>query len=330
MTLKEKIKKAITGLSVPQEFLCLGLETFDHRLRVRLSIPEHSSVHVEVTNNHLFLGYKPLILGLYYRMSEDVCRILSDHPSIQLDFYTEVSTIEKIQLSERNVARLVLHCTDAKDLNDYRIFFYKGIHGEHKFLSPLNQLVNRKREHFRKREMGNVDLPGNLIEQVRIAYAVPRNISIITVSDSVKMNMFPTDLHGPINEHFYLGSLRQGGKANQQVEEIGKIVISEMPLNSYKEVYRLGKNHMSELSEHAKFSLHQWRSGLLDFPLPAGVLRYRELERLGSTDIGIHRIHVYKILSTKIIHEGETLSHIHQYYAQWRLDHSLPTHFLLP
>jgi flavin reductase (DIM6/NTAB) family NADH-FMN oxidoreductase RutF len=286
-------------------------------------------VNVDVTNNHLFLGYKPLILGLYFRMSEDVCSILIDHPSIQLNFYTEVSTIGKIRLSEKNVARLVLQCTATKDLNGYRVFFCRGVHGEHKFLSPLNQLVNRKREQFRKREIGNVDLPGNLIEQVRIAYAVPRIISIITVSDGVNINMFPTDLHGPVDEDFYLGSLRQGGKANQQVEEIGKIVISEMPLNSYKEVYRLGKNHMRELSEHAKFSLHQWRSGILDFPLPSGALHYRELELLGSTDIGIHRIHMYRILNTKIIHEGETLSHIHQYYAQWRLDHSLPTHFLL-
>jgi hypothetical protein len=262
-------------------------------------------------------------------MSEDISRILIDHTSIQLDFYTEVSAIGKIQRSEKNVAKLVLHCTDAKDLNGYKVFFYKGIHGEHKFLSPLNQLVNRKREQFRKRKMGNVDLPGNLIEQVRIAYALPRIISIITVSDGPKINMFPTDLHGPIGEHFYLGSLRHGGKANQQVEGIGKIVISEMPLNSYKEVYRLGKNHMRELSESATFSLHQKRSDLFDFPLPDGVLRYHELERLGSTDIGIHRIHMYKILNTKIIHEGETLSHIHQYYAQWRLDHSLPTNFLL-
>jgi hypothetical protein len=164
---------------------------------------------------------------------------------------------------------------------------------------------------------------------VRIAYAIPRVISLISVCKDNLMNLFPTDLHGSVTDNFYTSSLRIGGKANAQVEGAGRIVLSEMHVDYFREVYALGKNHMKEMKSLDNFMLLQQRSAKLALPLPVGMLRYRELEILNSCSVGLHRIHLYKVLSDSLPAEGaRTLAHIDHYYMQWRLNHALTSEAL--
>ena len=58
-----RLKKFVTGLTVPQEYCCLGLEDFQNPLSVFLTVRD-SDFSFDVTESHLFLGYKPLIMGL--------------------------------------------------------------------------------------------------------------------------------------------------------------------------------------------------------------------------------------------------------------------------
>jgi len=139
------------------------------------------------------------------------------------------------------------------------------------------------------------------------------------------MNMFPTDLHGTSGQKGYASSLRIGGMASTQLEKYKRIVISEVDLQSYKESYTLGKNHMAGLKDEKLFPLHRERSGFFDFPLPSFVLRYREMNVTDSFDHGIHRIYLYKVVNQKSVQQSNTLAHIHQYYAQWRKDQGIPT-----
>jgi flavin reductase (DIM6/NTAB) family NADH-FMN oxidoreductase RutF len=217
-----------------------------------------------------------------------------------------------------------------KVLGEEVVMFYEGIHGEHLFLNGIHQWVNRQRGKWRPQSPNNVGLPGNLIEQVRIAYSVPRLISIITVRDGTTMNMFPTDLHGALGEKFYAGSLRLGGSANAQIDKYNQVAISEVEPSFYKQAYLLGKNHMRELQSESGFPLARTRTKHLNFPLPAAAVSYRELKKIDSLDIGIHRIHLYEIIHRQVLLQDKPfLSHIHQYYAQWRLDRNLPTPMLL-
>jgi flavin reductase (DIM6/NTAB) family NADH-FMN oxidoreductase RutF len=140
------------------------------------------------------------------------------------------------------------------------------------------------------------------------------------------MNMFPTDLHGSIGNKGYTGSLRIHGKANGQVEAYKRIVISTVEVRSFQQCYSLGKNHMMDLRDFDAFSIYPERSHVFNFPLPNGVVSYRELELVDSLDFGIHRIHFYEVINEYIVRQKtETLGHIHQYYAQWRNDHALNT-----
>jgi hypothetical protein len=226
----------------------------------------------------------------------------------------------------RAVARIQLKKSHRKDLDGHLIYLFEGVHAIHKLIDPFHQFVNNTREKFRIRKKDNVSLPGNLFDQVRIAYSVPRKISMITVSDDTLVNMFPTDLHGTVGSSFYAGSLRIGGSANAQVESLRRVVISDVDASSYLEVYSMGKNHMTDLQNEGRFMLHHNRSRIFNFPLPEWVLRYKEMIHTGSIDMGIHRIHFYRIINSEALENaGPTLAHIQQYYAQWRMDQDLPT-----
>lgn len=71
-------------------------------------------------------------------------------------------------------------------------------------------------------------MPGNLYEQVRIAYAMPREIAIITVGNGINFNMFPTDLPEHVGVGWFIGSLRSAGKASKQVQLFKRICISSI------------------------------------------------------------------------------------------------------
>src|SRR4030095_2873438 len=150
------------------------------------------------------------------------------------------------------------------------------------------------------------------------------------VSDGKLYNLFPTDLHGPVDQQFYVGSLRHAGKACKQVETYGKIVISQIHCAAYKTAYALGKNHMQELRPKETFPFGDVMSPVYGLPLPKSVLQYHELELLESFEHGIHKIMLFKIVSQRtIINEPATLAHVHNCYATWRHKQGIVSNFLL-
>jgi flavin reductase (DIM6/NTAB) family NADH-FMN oxidoreductase RutF len=317
--IKKAIKKILTGLTLPQEYVCIDKALFQSPLSVLLHINNHV---FDVTESHLFLGYKPLIIGIVTKKATKEFDLLSGSSLCLLDFMSNENGARVATVSLKKIKKL--------PTDDNGIFLFEGVEGHHSFLNGFHQWMHRQRRRISQDQPGNVGLPGNLYDQVRIAYSVPRVISVVTVSDGVLINLFPTDLHGPAGDKFYLSSLRINGKANEQVETYKEVVISEINPGFCKEIYSLGKNHMKDLRPLEQFKLRSERSKVLDFPLPIGALRYRELRQVHSVDHGIHRIHVYRTINeTDEARNQSTLAHIHQYYAQWRINQKLKNHFLI-
>jgi flavin reductase (DIM6/NTAB) family NADH-FMN oxidoreductase RutF len=312
LIIRNQIKKLITGLTIPQEYICVdGL----HSPLTVFLLSQNKKINV--TDSHLFLGYKPLIIGL--PSLADSTEIINQR---QIVLHFEYNGIV--------LAKLVLEKVGEKILGNRILLLFRGNHGEQHFLSNTHQWINRQRANWRVNAPNNVSLPGNLIDQVRIAYSIPRIISVITTSDGELLNMFPTDLHGPISEKYYAGSLRAGGFANEQVEKYKKIVISKVKISFYRQAYALGKNHMQPLRELSRFDVYTERSAIFGFPLPVAVTQYMEMEKIDSFEEGIHRIHLYEVKSDQVVQSGQSaLAHIHQYYAQWRLDRQIETQMLL-
>jgi len=173
-------------------------------------------------------------------------------------------------------------------------------------------------------------LHDNLFKQVQIAYAVPRIISLITVGNNDLFNLFPTDLNGQPDEQHYIISLRTGGKACEQVERAGKLLISQVHCDAYKMVYGLGKNHMQELRSKENFPFGQSLSENFKWPLPEQAISYKELVLLDSFTHGIHKILLFKIVNSgQLNDQNATLAHIHNSYATWRYKNHLAGNYLL-
>jgi len=318
----------------PQEYICTGLEHFSPRLNVFASF-QKTSLSVDITEDHVFLGYKPLVIGIPVKKDSSCHEAFISSKEICLSFNTvgvfkQSSVKYGFPVDKKSLARLTLKRIASREYGDTSSFIYEGVKGEHNFLSSFHQFTNQLRDKLKKKKDGNVGLPGNLYEQVRIAYALPRIISIITVAKDGLCNMFPTDLHGSINNEFYVGSLRHEGNACLQVEETKKIVISHVSINCFRDAYAMGKNHMQDLKPIETFKIHAAQSELFHYPLNKETLSYRELELVGSYDVGIHRLLFYKIMNSKILNSNsDTLSHIHQYYEAWRKKQGIKTDSVL-
>lgn len=331
-TLRRLVNSILFGITIPQEYVCLSPEGFSHPLSAYITGTD-SNTGIPVSQD-LFLGYKPMVIGLSFGRFSDEARWLQLQERICIsvvagEFQGDVMWKGFMSCRE-SIARLILRKVDNREFGESVIFIFQGEWGQHRFLSGMHQATNRMRELVRLRKPDNY-LPGNLYDQVRIGYAVPRQISIITVSDSAgRMNMFPTDLHGPVDERFYAGSMRHGGKANHQIEEFGTIALSGVRADWFRQAYALGKNHMKDLRSFEEFPLSTIRSQKLGIPLPESVVHYRELRRLDSLDAGIHRIHFYETLHEEhVLRDERSLAHIHCYYAQWRKNRKLPSEYLI-
>jgi len=324
MKLLQKLLNKFNGLHYPQEYLCLAEESFQQPLHVY--IVEGPKVIKDITHCHLFTGYSPLVFAISFPFENST----GLPTSLEIIFSQRPFQQNELFKKKDAVARLFLKLIKKQPVNNITIFYYEGVKGENRFVSRFHQSIIDLNNRLYNKKEGNIFLADNLYCQVQIAYAVARVICLITVKIGDLYNLFPTDLHGPVTEEYYIISLRHEGKACKQVETAGRIVISQMNCQAYKIVYSLGKNHMQELKSKDNFPFENESSLLFQFPLTKSALNYRELELLESFTHGIHKLLLFKIVSQQVVqNEPSTLAHVHNCYASWRHNQGIPSNFLL-
>jgi hypothetical protein len=322
MGLIKRVLNKLNGLYYPQEYLCLAKESFQNPIHAYLI--KGRSIIKDITDEHLFTGYNPLIFTLYSAVNHEL--------AAGIDIVFSQRSFQPNDIFEKKdaIAKLSLQLIRKQKAGDITIFYYEGIKGEHRFLSSFHQYIIELNNRLYNKRTGNVFLHGNLYKQVQIAYSVPRIISLITVGDDRLYNLFPTDLHGQISKECYISSLRHEGQACKQVEDSGRIVISQVHCDAYKMVYSLGKNHMQQPKSKHNFPFGEVVSKLFQLPLPKPALHYRELELVESFQHNIHKLLLYKIVSRQDLNnDPATLAHIHNCYATWRHNKGLSGNYLL-
>lgn len=322
MVLLNKILNKFIGFYYPQEYLCLSKESFGQPLSVYAV--EDNKVIEDVTKRHAFVGYCPLV----FCIDSERKQLLPKNITI---VFAPVPLELHARIGKKDiVARLELREVAEFGGGGERFRLYEGVKGKHRFISSIKQLAGDIHNKLYKQKAGNVFLKGNLLKQVQIAYAVPRNVSLITVGQDRTYNLFPTDLHGEAGCEHYIISLRHAGKACAQVVETGRILVSEMEAKYFKQVYSLGKNHMQPLKEASAFTFSSGRSSCFDLPVPDGATYLRELELKDSFVAGIHRIMLFKVKGTeKRNANAGTLAHVHNVYATWRYKQGVESNYLL-
>ena len=317
----QKLFNKLNGLHYQQEYLCLAKESFQNPIHAYLVKGE--KVIKDITNEHLFTGYSPLIFTLISSALKE--------PFSNIDMFFSQRSLQPNDFFKKRdaLAWLSLRLIQKQKIGNNEIYYYEGIRGQHHFISFFHQYIIGVNNQVYNKKKENVFLNNDLYKQVQIAYSVPRIISLITVGSGGLYNLFPTDLHGPVNEQYYVSSLRQGGEACKQVENAGRIVISQVHSDACKTVYGLGKNHMQKLKSKENFFFSGSLSRVFNLPLPKSLLSYRELELAESFEHGIHKLLLYKIISSQAVNkEPSTLAHIHNCYATWRYNKGLPGNYL--
>ena len=322
MKLVKKVLNRLNGLHYPQEYLCLAKEVFKEPLHVYL-VEEEKPVK-DITDTHLFTGYCPLVFAFASTS------ISGEKDSLEIVFTKTMLPANALVKRENILASLSLKKIAQQTTENEQLFYYEGIKGAHHFVSRFHQFFIQLSNRLYNHKPGNVFLEENLYKQVQIAYSVPRKISLITVGQDILYNHFPTDLHGQVNEKFYVISLRHEGQACKQVTSAKKIVLSDMQAHAFKQVYGLGKNHMQPLKEKTAFDFDLKVSKYFHLPLPQNLTCYKELELQESFIQGIHRFLLFRIIySEKVSQEQQTLAHIHNVYATWRYKNGRASNYLM-
>jgi len=305
MKLVKKILNKLNGLHFSQEYVCTDLDSFHQPLNVYIT--ENDKVVKDITLSYLFVGYCPLVFALYSEKASE--KYIASN--IQIRFTPQTHHTNDILDEKDAIAWLSLKLIRHQKTGSRSVFYYEGSEGGHKFLSSFHQfIINMHNSLFNKKE-GNVFLQGNLYTQVQVAYSFPRIISLITASDGQLFNLFPTDLHGAVNNEYYIISLRHAGKACQQVEAARKILISQIHYSQYRLVYELGKNHTRELKTRESFPFSELTSANFKLPVPKYALNCYELELIETFTHQIHKILLFKIIAQqKINGKTGTLAHV--------------------
>lgn len=324
MNFFRRILTHFDGLKFHQEYLCLAKESFQFTLHVYLV--DNNRILNDLTHSHQFIGYCPLILSI---PASEIPDSLRNSP-IELIFSKQPFQQNEVFEKKDAIALLKLKMINNQSAGKSSIILYEGVSGNHKLLSAFSKFIIGLDNNLYNKKPGNVFLHNNLYKQVQIAYSIPRIISLISVKKGELYNLFPTDLHGPLNDQYYISSLRHEGKACKQVESARKIIISTVHCQSYKMAYGLGKNHMQDLKPSKNFPFGSRVSKNFQIPIPETALSYHELEIEDSFIHGIHKIFLYKIIAKEVISsEPATLAHIHNAFATWRHNKGLSGNYLL-
>jgi hypothetical protein len=321
MKLLQRVLNRSRGLHFRQEYLCIHHEDFDQPLNVYLL--EKGKVHKDITGLHAFVGYHPVVFAMLFEKDDAPTKldVIFSHDKLGLGIKPGKQVI-LAYLSMKKVYQL-------STKNEF-VFFYEAVFGSHRFISKFRQFIISLHNHLFQKKEGNVFLKGNLYKQVQIAYSLPRKISLITIASHNMYNLFPTDLHGPVGNGCYVISLRHTGNACAQVEATRHILLSNVKGDVYREVYKMGKNHMQPLKEKNSLRFSTELSPFFQLPVPDSALYCYELEMQSSFKTGIHKIMLFSIRNEFTVTTGfASLAHVHNVYATWRHKNRLSGNYLL-
>ena len=304
--MKKHLKRLLFGRELPQEYICVDALDFDSHVQISAKWKNRNDWFC-IGNKHLLLGYKPLLIGI---LEEDLSE--GDLGAILcMQWFFEQEKRQK------SCASLWLCLLEKKAFGSGTLYIFQGLKGTHSFIASHHQLAYQLKESLQKRPASQLPLQGNLYDQVRIAYAYPRLISLITLTANGKMNMFPTDLNGPLGKDYYILSLRSAGKAYAQLQKTEKCLLTHVKASRYREVYSLGKNHMQEMKDVAAFEIEDYSSEL-KLPIPPKSVEYRELIVREDWEVGIHTLILCRVNNHfQVPNPPSSLAHVHNFFVRW-------------
>ena len=77
-----KLRKLMFGTSLPQEYICVAKEKLSNQSHAFLF---SDNGFIDITNEHIFLGYSPVIIGISSAKAEALNDLLNDRNETVID-----------------------------------------------------------------------------------------------------------------------------------------------------------------------------------------------------------------------------------------------------
>ena len=316
MNAKEFIKYLLFGTVFPEEYLCLPSNEIGSDLTLELQLK--NGTVLDITMQHLFIGYKPVILG-----------VLLDPEALDTEGIVLIRLFHALKKRKISIGELRLKAFQQVPFQNQVCYLLEGVSGKHQLMSRFHQFTGKLLHNYKANKSDAIYFTWSTFQQVKMAYALPRAISLISLGEENRFNMFPTDLHGLLTSNTYVISLRMQGKAFAQVDRIKKIVLCSIAAEHYKVVYGLGKRHMKDLTDVSELPISGLYSVKYHLPLAVGTLEYRELELERIIEHGVHQLLFFKVNSHVELIDVPHLRHIHVSYAHYRRRNKMQTNYLI-
>ena len=271
----------------------------------------------EVSDEFIVIGIKPCIIAL--QKNNDTHFGTTITLIYSQKFFSITCTIPQLDI----IGMLSLVQVAEIKTSQPSVFYYQVVLCKHQMANKIHQFVRNFNNRLFNNIPSNIYLKGNLYDQVQLLYTQPKVTSLITLKGKDNCHFFPNDLHGKMDEYYFV-ALREGGKFCRQIEEMGKFILSDIDVSSFKEVYSFGKIHGQGLSSFDNFS------SVFQFPIPENTVRFKELAIESALTNGIHRIFVCKIVNEEsLVENSNTLANILNSYATWRKKNQLETSYYI-
>ena len=154
----KKILTKLNGLHYEQEYLCLAKESFQNPIHAYLV--KDGQVIKDITNEHLFTGYSPLIFTLISSNLKE--------PSSNIEMFFSQRSLQPNDFFKKKdaLAWLSLRLIQQQKIGNNEVYYYEGVQGQHHFISAFHQYVIGLNNQIYNKKEGNVFLNNGLYKRV--------------------------------------------------------------------------------------------------------------------------------------------------------------------
>lgn len=256
----------------------------------------------DVTAGHTVASLKPLTLAMGFDAGE--------RPRLA---YRDTSTgalLGRLRLARNDTITAAGGC----------IALYRIDNGQHHCLGWPRRACNTWLQNRAARRAPHHGLmTPEAVQQLMIAYLIPRPVVLVSVASADHVNIFPMDLIGPLQPTgLFSLALRSTNVSMPIMREAGKVVLSSMPATMKDAVYKLAAHHKQPLQDWSALPFPTRPSPTFGIPFVGAALRVRELSIEHSQNIGSHHFFVCRPVSDQSLAEHEQLHHTAGVHQAWR------------
>jgi flavin reductase (DIM6/NTAB) family NADH-FMN oxidoreductase RutF len=264
----------------------------------------------DVTTDHTVASLKPLVIATSVDAGERPMLQYRDRATGRL--LGTLRLARMASLSAENTA-LTLYLVSA---------------GSHRCLSWLRGWWNARlqnRQMLKNLSTNHLNTDPAAVQQLMIAYLIPRPVVLVSVDAPDHRNMFPMDLIGPLQRSgIFSLALRSTNVSVPVMRETRRVALSHMPAAMKAEVYKAAEHHKEPLKDWDALPFPVRLSKEFGIPAVAMALRIQELAIVHSQEIGLHTFFLCRVIGNEAWSEGKQLHHTAGFHQAYRRRQGMP------